>query len=103
MSVYSILSIRNTVNNKMYFAVCRIDKFYRVIKRYKLLLEYNLHPNIHLQNSYNYYGNTFEFEHQFRFYTYEKAELTRLALVKGLKSDNGKFGYNYIGSESING
>jgi len=58
--VVGIYSIRNTVNSKVYIGQS-VDVASRFI-RHRYHLKKNVHPNIHLQRSYNKYGaDCFEF------------------------------------------
>jgi group I intron endonuclease len=56
-----IYKITNIVNNKFYIGSAQ--KFDRRQKTHIKLLQKNIHPNMHLQNSFNLYGiDNFKFE-----------------------------------------
>ena len=105
MEAYTIFSITNRNNHKRYFGICKLENYRKVVNRYKLLLDNNLHPNKHLQNSFNLYWNRdlFLYHRTGLYYDYSKAELILKELISKFNTDNGNFGYNYKGAESLHG
>lgn len=93
----------NTRNRKRYLAIVRLDKINKIIRRYELLLECNLHPNKHLQNSFNRYGNVFNYTHSFKYYSYDNAKHALDEFITAFNTNNSNYGYNYVGDDSING
>lgn len=102
---YIIFSITNRVNNKKYFAICREDKLGNVVARHNLLLDNELHPNKHLQHSYNFYATypVFKFDIAIKGLSYELAKELLDELINHYDTINGNFGYNHIGVDLING
>ncbi len=96
MTISGIYCIENMNNNKKY-----IGKSIDVKKRWQQHrrdLKKRKHRNIHLQNSWDLYG-----EDSFNFYILEKCEpedlfLEELYCIKIFKTTNDKFGYNMTGS-----
>ena len=103
--VYKIFSITNRNNHKKYFGICKAENFRKVVNRYTLLLQNNLHPNKHLQNSFNKYWNSdlFEYSQEFRFMDYKEAEILLQDLIEKFRTDDGNYGYNYNGCDSLHG
>ena len=103
MENYTIFSLTNRNNHKRYFGICKLENYRKVVNRYNLLLENNLHPNKHLQNSYNCYWNRdlFEYSKEFTIYDYKGAEIHLNKFIDKYKTNDGNYGYNYKGCESL--
>jgi group I intron endonuclease len=63
MTKSGIYMIRNVINNKKYVgSTCSSNGFYKRWRIHKAYLRHNNHPNSHLQNAWNKYGeDSFEF------------------------------------------
>lgn len=86
--IYCILNIKS---NKAYIGQT-IQSFERRIQKHFNLLKRNAHPNIHLQNAYNLYGD--ESFTSFILCECKKEELNRLEILYIKLFDTYKNGYN---------
>lgn len=101
---YLVFSIKNQNNGKQYFGICREDKYHAVRNRHYILLEKDLHPNKHLQYSFNFYGqDVFLFGIEFRLWEYERAEKLRTRCIERFNTTSGEWGYNHNGVDLLNG
>jgi len=88
--------IKNNVSEKRFFGVAPHRNLRKRILGHILLLENDLHPNTHLQRSFNLYGvRAFKFEAVKEALTRRRLEEICEELIDEFDTTNGDFGYNH--------